>query len=590
MSMMRYVMDLGLVLLTMSGLVFIFSSCDREVSDVAPGEPVKLRFLANEIGYGANKNVTRSAGSRVLESVDIARQGRWTISADLLEDDCSLSRAVSDGLVDGAKVLIVVYDNNDDYQDSDVYTFNSSSKALDDAEGDGITVTGGSTYRFVARTYNRTDSVPTYAVTISGISPTYDLLYGKTGSITISSANIDFSVSHQFMKVRLTTTVSGDNAPEFSNLKASFMTNYKADLTVLSGLVAKGDTAHYAFTAADPGSNLGTIPNDSLISDYGVVYSGGDNPFYVKIDSLTLSSGSTLTDMVASFTTPLLPGHSYTLQINFKRGVAWAGSNIYWDAEKECLTFKEAGYKGPENYYQGVFFQFGSLVGVSPARLPSDENFDGGTNGDPSSGTPIYVWSSVSSQWIQTNVATAYSETLGGFSGSGYTDIPYTTTGYDDDRTVNRLYGAGGDFATNRGDICEYIGAKGSPQGYRMAKSIEFAPERQEYAEWSSDIPDTGFGWIRFGTASWAAVTDSSHPGGTLSITNGGSYQGYPFPASGYRNLGGTLYTTGDYGNYWSGSGLSFYAHGLDFESSYARPYYSTDRQQGFSVRCVLRE
>jgi hypothetical protein len=201
--MKRSVMYWGLAVCS---LVFMFSSCEREVSDVVPGELIKLRFSANETGYGADEELTRSAGNRVLESVDIARQGSWTISADLIEDDVSPTRAVSNGLVNGAKVLIVVYNNADTYLASDVYTYNSSAK---DLSGGSITANVGSTYRFVACSYNSTTVAPTYAASINGISPQYDLLWGRTNPITVSSANIDFSVSHKFMKVRLTTAVSG---------------------------------------------------------------------------------------------------------------------------------------------------------------------------------------------------------------------------------------------------------------------------------------------------------------------------------------------------------------------------------------------
>ncbi|MDR2475952.1 MAG: hypothetical protein LBD45_08860, partial [Bacteroidales bacterium] len=171
--MKRSVMYLGLAVCS---LVFVFSSCEKEVNTVAPGEPVKLRFSANEIGYGTNENLTpRSsfAGSRVLESVDIAQQGRWTISADLVEDGVSPTRAVSDGLIDGAKVLMVVYNNSDSKIAEGIYTYNSASRQL---TGGDISVPAGQLYRFVACSYNSTTVDPTSAEIISGISPEYDLL------------------------------------------------------------------------------------------------------------------------------------------------------------------------------------------------------------------------------------------------------------------------------------------------------------------------------------------------------------------------------------------------------------------------------
>ena len=59
--------------------------------------------------------------------------------------------------------------------------------------------------------------------------------------------------------------------------------------------------------------------------------------------------------------------------------------------------------------------------------------------------------------------------------------------------------------------------------------------------------------------------------------------------AAGYRFLGrGSLYHRGGSGTYWSSThGTSNYAWSLNFYSSYATTYSSSDRRNGFSVRCV---
>jgi hypothetical protein len=169
--------------------------------------------------------------------------------------------------------------------------------------------------------------------------------------------------------------------------------------------------------------------------------------------------------------------------------------------------------------------------------------------------------------------------------------IPYTTAGTANDRNSNYPYTAD-DFGNNKGDICKYIGLKGGPQGYRMAKSIEFAPGGQYIAEWTYDSPYTGIGWIRLGSTFWGTVIDAFHPGGTLSITNGGSYQSYPFPASEFRfSTDGLLADVGTNGSYWSGSTLGdTYSYRLYFYDNYITPGSNNHRQFGFAVRCVLQE
>jgi hypothetical protein len=44
----------------------------------------------------------------------------------------------------------------------------------------------------------------------------------------------------------------------------------------------------------------------------------------------------------------------------------WAGSNIYWDETTEKLAFEQNPYEMGKSTYQGVFFQWGSLTGISP--------------------------------------------------------------------------------------------------------------------------------------------------------------------------------------------------------------------------------
>jgi hypothetical protein len=60
------------------------------------------------------------------------------------------------------------------------------------------------------------------------------------------------------------------------------------------------------------------------------------------------------------------------------------------------------------------------------------------------------------------------------------------------------------------------------------------------------------------------------------------------FPAAGYRNnSSGALNNVGNNGDYWSASPNSSYGYNLRFYSSGVNPGNSSDRANGFSVRCV---
>jgi hypothetical protein len=569
--------------LAVCSLVFILASCEREVNSVVAGDPVKLRFSANEISYGANENVTRSDGSRVLESVDIARQGRWTISADLVEDDCSLTRAVSDGLVNGAQVLIVVYNNADAKIADGVYTYDAATTHLIGAD---ITVNSGESYRFAACSYNSTIAAPSYAETISGISPENDLLWGRTNPtlISVDDQQVIIGLSHQFMKVRLRTDIVGGSTPELSNLGASLTTNYEAGLTVLNGTVAKGTlAAAYTFTDADAGSDL-TGPDANLSSDYGLVYTGGDDLIRAKIN-VTLTDGGapkSFTDLPVSFNKQLAPGHSYTLQVTFRKFASFAASNIYWNGR--YLTFDAVANADSSNTrYQGVYFKFGSLVGASPV-------------GDGYSNIKIYVPAyngGISPSWDGTKtVASKFGD---------WENIPCTEDGSssdrantwvtDDDRNTPAKWSA------YIGDICRYISENGFGPGgkWRLPTAAEFGPST-EY-EWGASS-----GWEQVSgkngnsASSWNTNNDDPSPDGKrTSIRSGGRHiatQNF-FPASGMRDY--DMYfqgpiNVGSNGYYGSASTRnSSDSYYFSFDDYYLSRYYR-DRKMGYSVRCVLQE
>jgi hypothetical protein len=375
------------------------------------------------------------------------------------------------------------------------------------------------------------------------------------------------------MKVRLTTTVTGGTNPLLSALDASLTTNYAANLTVLSGAVAKGASSAYTFTAADPGSNLGTTPSKTLKSDYGVVYTGGDNLIRVTINSVTMNDALTtsFTALPVSFNKLLQAGRSYTLQVNFKRFTGFfAASNIYWDGSK--LTF-DAIVNGNNRRYQGVFFKWGSLVGISPTNetvyLPS---YNSGS----------------SPSWSGT-------ENISSFFG-GYSSIPLeNNASIPADQTVNWLAADAQNMPdkwnAHTGDICRYISENGYGPGgkWRM-------PSAQEFENQISPIS-----WDPTPFTEWGASSTPSN------LTNGKfvlpryltGNDGTILPASGYRNIYGMEQNAGAqfagrYGYLWTGSPgpPTQRAYSLFYNNNYvpALYMYAMDSISALSVRCVFLE
>jgi hypothetical protein len=378
------------------------------------------------------------------------------------------------------------------------------------------------------------------------------------------------TVSHRFMKVRLTTAVTGGTAPELSNLSAYLLSNYAADLTVLTGDITQGTPVTpvtYTFTATDPGSNLGTIPNDTLRSDYGLVYTADDDLIRIKINVTLTDEGipKPFTDLPVSFHKQLEPGHSYTLLVTFRKfSTTFAASNIYWKGN--YLTF-DAVPNGNNTRYQGVFFKFGSLVGVSPV----------GSNMAAKVYVPNYN-SGISPYWDD-------SETISTSEFGNWNGIPRETEEGSGGRASTLLNDDAQNTAAKwnayTGDICRYISENGYGPGgkWRMPRSEEFLAS----GNWTRS--SNGWGDI----SAISTLTDGKYLiADYATFTNDGNI----FPASGFRNYSsGNLFFVGNTGRYWSSSAYST-AEGyyLRFDSGYVGPDGHGDRQSGCAVRCVLQE
>lgn len=258
----------------------------------------------------------------------------------------------------------------------------------------------------------------------------------------------------------------------------------------------------------------------------------------------------------------------YHTGLKFAEPLVWAGSNIYWDGTQ--LTFDETVVDAGagSDLKQGVFFKWGSLVGVSPSL--SYVTY-----------TPIYVMGGASS-WI--SGTTPYNSILD-FYGANISGGGQTNT-YLNDTQQNTDFM----YLTSRGDICKYLSKTGAVEGnWRMPTGADFnAAGIAEHAMvgWSTNsLP-----WSRFGT--FATVSGAEADGTTL-VGSGGTYTvGHAvsrFPASGYRDHNGMLLSIGTYGNNWSSSiftGTDMAFH-MVFVFSGFYPVYYFNRRYGFPVRCV---
>ncbi|MBD8389104.1 FimB/Mfa2 family fimbrial subunit [Dysgonomonas sp. BGC7] len=228
----------------------------------------------------------------------------------------------------------------------------------------------------------------------------------------------------------------------------------------------------------------------------------------------------------------------------------WAGSNIYWDGSK--LTFDDVGVYTKQNY-QGVYFQWGSLYGISAADNFSSSSLVYKPDGNAVSGLN---WSSIP-RVPDGNITSAPP------SGKNIRDRAYLYEITDGNAGI--------------GDICKYLTEKGwAPSGkkWRMPTSNEFETTNSySYSELgaNSDANASGTNYIGEGYCK----DDIGQPF---------------FPRSGNRNPNdGSIVNVGSLGYYWSGTPSGTSAYDLYLSTGYLSPSENwNSRSSAYSVRCVV--
>jgi uncharacterized protein (TIGR02145 family) len=217
----------------------------------------------------------------------------------------------------------------------------------------------------------------------------------------------------------------------------------------------------------------------------------------------------------------------------------FAYSNIYLDSETGHLTFATEAYSGTD-LYQGIYFKWGSLFGISPSDLTTTE--------------PYLVFTP---------------REYAGTKPSTWEGVPYYNEATDELRDYNAEAGIG--------DICRYISDKGwVPGQWRMATLNEY-----------NTLIASG---IAMEATSEQPMFDTNIDG----TTSMGMYAkvvgtDYKLPHAGYRSP--DLNRVNIFGYYWtaSPSGIEN-ANSLYLEHISSGQYGMaghTRRSDGFSVRCI---
>jgi hypothetical protein len=390
---------------------------------------------------------------------------------------------------------------------------------------------------------------PTTAVSsLTDIDPGKDLVWGsKAQSVTTteSTQKVSIKMTHRFAQVRVKIDAS-TIATAITDIGTVTVTGGKtANLTEETGDVAPTSTnANQTVDFPSSTSNVRT-------SDYCTYWQAITG---VSISSITLTIASvakTFTGLTAYFSKTLEAGKSYTLEVDLKR-IIFAGSNIYWDAGNDRLTFDES----TNSNYQGVYFQWGSLVGLSAMGVVNND-------------MRLYIPNVSDGTWDGT-------KTIGSSSWANYSSLPHIESVYGTGAADNYLYDHP-NFENYKGDICAYLtGKAGTPAGsWRL-------PNAEEYSMIVSHEKVTG-------------SISGQNEAGTGTMTAGIDFgTGIFFPCVGFRNAISTPDVTGTSGFYTSGTPF-----GTDASNTWFRYYFDINAISnvigvynyayidGMSVRCL---
>jgi hypothetical protein len=304
----------------------------------------------------------------------------------------------------------------------------------------------------------------------------------------------------------------------------------------------------------------------------------------------------------------------------------WGASNIYFrpdassvDGSVGSLTFAKSDQS--KSGYQGLYFKWGSLIGVSAGATGGE--FKDAYLYIPDVSTGQYYKVAVSEVKTSSEKAVLdfYRDAVSGWVGtdaSAATDwnlIPCPSN--DDNPSLSIGIGSGyydagdrqnksplTDKSTNdtykkyKGDICKFLtdtkGTNGSglTRNWVMPVSNDFGLTDGPLNSGNGYI-HTGDGYTyknENGSTPWGGFADLSADGTGSTATARLTYttsEKVIFPAAGIRN-GGPLSYVGINGNYWSSSvyGASS-AYSLGFVSGGVSPNGSNYRTYGFPVRCV---
>jgi hypothetical protein len=537
-------------------LSLLLASCNndsglenRELS----GKEVSVRIRSLSVAEGNSENLTRSALQKEPEMVSQPIGDGILLEMSIKEDESPLRATVE--LSPNARFrVIAVEKNSTNYYSHGDYIYGSGTLT----PSNDFHVKVGDSYDYICLSYNSTATLPSVSYTAGQplptsftIDTTKDFLWCRIAGSAVPSTGVDLNIilKQKLSKVTITLDCSYNNW----NIRA------------LAGKVSIA-----AINATTMNWTTGVLTGTDVSPLFSFQSrSSPDSPTHTSNELTILPTTSnaviTLADGSVTRTSPLIalpvttsshtlsraltPGVNYTIHIQLRTPI-FARSNIYWTGS--AMDFVRAGSSDTsKDGYQGLFFRWGSLVGISPVV----------TNWG--SGIPCY--------WPNNSSLHYY---------SSWGEIPY-----ENDVDVTEV--GAPNTTTRKGDICTQIDPL-----YRLPKVGEFGSVG---GNWNTHSWTKGTTFSTFDVS--ATYTDGTY--NFIDNNNGwanNAVLGIRIPASGARqSSNGALRIWGDNitginGICWANTAANgTIGYCLSFVNTYVYVIGTGERGCGFSVRCVLK-
>jgi hypothetical protein len=440
-------------------------ACDKELPDSKlRGKEVLVRVRLVGIGAGKEADMTRSASMK--EPARVATPvGDGVVMEMRMERDTSALRANVSTLDGDAYFRVVALEHGTKtFISYDDFTINGG------AVSGSLHVPINGSYDFVcysyntdtpldALTYNQDVAIPD-TKTINVLQGTNDLLYKKIEDVQVGNEAPELPILLERVMARVQVIIDCS----YNNWTITGVTGVTLTTVNTGGTIRLTDKVVASSTGSPTLTWAGS--SDQRKAEILVMPKASSTlTVSIPVNAITRQGITAIPSAAVdnTYSTNLVSGLSYTLRIKFWTP-KFAGSNIYWDGDDSSgkMTFDKYGTRTHEGY-GGLFFRWGSLVGISP-------------KGTFSVTTPVYV--SSGSGWAPSTAG------LQGYNGwttspsnlpAGTIEIPYMDVSYGQVDLAASEQNVPTMWADRRGDICQFIGSKDATlSGYRMPIKGEF--------------------------------------------------------------------------------------------------------------------